>query len=195
MKLDYLLGPDALGTLFRTQLNIIDFIFIFQYLVYFELQFLHSKCNLSFQKRIINKKNSVIEFKVMCFRSRRGTGANSLGQSSALANASHIGIHNSAQVPCQTLHFQPFICFPRLTPSLIHVRPCFFCTSNFTSSFSRTLPFTRRTWRTRPSCGCPSRPWRSWTGASTSWRQSRPTDQSPTWLQARYAPQNFFFIS
>ena len=28
----------------------------------------------------------------MCLRSRRGTGAN------ALANASHIGIHNSAQV-------------------------------------------------------------------------------------------------
>ena len=136
---------------------------------------------------------SAIEFKVMCFRSRRGTGANSLGQSSALANASHIGIHNSAQVQSHTLNrggggngdgdrTEFAKCrFSQKGVGRVITRQC-----TFTSSFSRTLPFTRQTWRTRPSCGCPSRPWRSWTGASTSWRQSRPTDQSPTWLQARY---------
>ena len=47
----------------------------------------------------------------MCPRSRRGTGANSLGQS-ALTNASHIGNHNSAQVLVlrSSLYIAAFIC-------------------------------------------------------------------------------------
>ena len=47
----------------------------------------------------------------MCSRSRRGTGANSLGQS-ALTNASHIGNHNSAQVLVMwwSFYIAAFIC-------------------------------------------------------------------------------------